>query len=247
MAQEIKFRPLTHDEVECRVGTQRLTGTNPYCTLLLYKDARVDQRLLDEVVGPMNWQRSHQVIDGNLYCTVSIYDESKGQWVSKQDVGTESNTEKEKGQSSDSFKRACFLWGIGRALYTAPDIFINLSKDEIEDVKVNGKDTQRLKTRFKVTHLATEKGKITALTIVDNHGKIRFPKQSLANAVAATNAAVATPKKTPTPPTVEEAAADFLMCLNKDDMAEVWRKHKHYQQQQVFLDAMYNCKARLGL
>lgn len=117
----MKFRDLKADEVECRVATVKDSGVS----LLLYKDARVDQNILDETVGPMNWQRSHQLMGDRLYCTVSIYDENKGAWVSKQDVGTESYTEKEKGQASDSFKRACFNWGIGRELYTAPFIWIN--------------------------------------------------------------------------------------------------------------------------
>ena len=104
----IQFRPLRADEIECRVSTVSEKGAS----VLLYKTARTDMDLLDETVGPMNWQRTHQIIDGNLYCTISIWDDEKKQWVAKQDVGTESNTEKEKGQASDSFKRAGFCWGI---------------------------------------------------------------------------------------------------------------------------------------
>lgn len=115
-----EIRLLRADEIECRVGTINEKGLS----LLLFKDARVDQKILDETFTPFGWRRSHQVIEGNLYCTVDIWDEEKQQWVSKQDVGTESYTEKEKGQASDSFKRACFNWGIGRELYTAPFIWI---------------------------------------------------------------------------------------------------------------------------
>ena len=117
-----QIRTLLADEIECRVGTINEKG----CTLLLYKDARVDMRLLDEFFGPTNWKRSHELINGNLFCTVSIWDNEKKEWVSKQDVGTESNTEKEKGQASDAFKRACFNWGIGRELYSAPFIYMVL-------------------------------------------------------------------------------------------------------------------------
>ena len=106
MAKELKFRKLYADEIDCRVGTDNGTGVS----LLLYKDARVDMRLLDEVVGAFNWKREHELINGNLFCTVSIYNAETKEWVSKQDVGTESNTEKEKGQASDAFKRACFNW-----------------------------------------------------------------------------------------------------------------------------------------
>jgi hypothetical protein len=122
------IRLLNANEIECRVGTISEKGLS----LLLYKDARADMRLLDEVYGPSNWQRTHEMIGGNLFCRVSIWDEEKKTWVSKMDVGTESYTEKEKGQASDSFKRACVSVGIGRELYTAPFIWIGASKVNIK-------------------------------------------------------------------------------------------------------------------
>ena len=116
--QKLIFRTLRASEIDCRISTASQKGVS----LLLYKDARVDQNILDETVGPMNWQRSHSRDNAN--CTVSLWDEEKQQWIAKEDTGTESNTEKEKGLASDSFKRACFNWGIGRELYTAPFIWI---------------------------------------------------------------------------------------------------------------------------
>ena len=115
---EIKFRNLYADEIECRINQINEKGL----TLLLYKDARCDMNILDETVGAMNWQRKHTRDNAN--CIVSIYDEEKGQWVEKEDTGTESNTEKEKGLASDSFKRASTNWGIGRCLYTSPFIYV---------------------------------------------------------------------------------------------------------------------------
>lgn len=162
---ELKFRPLRKDEIECRVQQVRKNGA----VILLYKDARCDMRLLDETVGAMNWQRSHDVVNGHLFCTVSIWDEDKKQWISKQDVGTESNTEKEKGESSDSFKRACFCFGIGRELYTAPFIFIPVEKMNIEEV--NGRMTT--KDRFKVSAINVEDGVIKLLQIVNTGEKGR--------------------------------------------------------------------------
>ncbi|MCS3023465.1 hypothetical protein NXW75_04790 [Bacteroides xylanisolvens] len=103
------IRPLLASEIECRVGTMKPDGSG--CSLLLYKDARVDMRILDEVFGEMNRKRHHDVVNGNLFCTLSIWDNEKKEWVSKQDVGTESSTEKEKGQASDAFKRAGFNLG----------------------------------------------------------------------------------------------------------------------------------------
>ena len=115
-----RFRTLKADEVDARVGTCNQNGFS----LLLYKDARCDQNILDEAVGPENWQRRHYEVKGNMFCSVGIYDDAKKDWIWKDDCGTESNTEKEKGEASDSFKRACFNWGIGRELYTSPFIYI---------------------------------------------------------------------------------------------------------------------------
>lgn len=131
MAKTLEFRTLKANEIDCRINTVSEKGI----TLLLYKDARVDQNILDETVGPMNWQRHHSRENAN--CTVAIWDDEKKQWIEKEDTGKESFTEAEKGIASDSFKRACFNWGIGRELYTAPFIWIGRNAC---DIKENGKD-----------------------------------------------------------------------------------------------------------
>lgn len=136
--KKLEFRTLNAEEIDCRISTVSEKGV----TLLLYKDARVDQNILDESVGAMNWQRHHSRDNAN--CTVSIWDEEKKQWISKEDTGKESFTDAEKGIASDSFKRACFNWGIGRELYTAPFIWIPADSCKIESA---GKD-QRGKERF---------------------------------------------------------------------------------------------------
>ena len=154
----MEFRALRADEVECRISTIKKNG----CSLLLYKDARCDMNILDETVKPENWQRSHELINGNLFCNVSI--KCGSEWITKQDVGKESYAEKEKGQASDAFKRACFNWGIGRELYTAPFIWINANDVNITEEK--GKAVTY--DRFSVTELKTEKGKIVLLEIKNN-------------------------------------------------------------------------------
>ena len=130
---ELKFRKLNANEIEVRVA--RITDKG--LQLLLYKDARCDMNILDETVGPENWQRQHTRDNSN--CIVSIWDDVKKQWISKEDTGTESFTEKEKGQASDSFKRACFNWGIGRELYTAPFIWVPADKANINNKKCSDK------------------------------------------------------------------------------------------------------------
>lgn len=115
-----QFRLLTADEIECRINQITKNGVG----LLLYKTARTDYALLDEVIGMMYWQNKYEVIDGKMYCCISIRNPETGEWVSKWNCGTESNTEAEKGQASDAMKRAGFAWGIGTELYSAPFIWI---------------------------------------------------------------------------------------------------------------------------
>lgn len=162
----MEIRKLKASEIECRVGTINDKG----CSLLLYKDARCDMRILDETFGAINWQRSHEIIDGNLYCSVSVLNE-QGEWVSKQDVGVESFTEKEKGQASDSFKRACVNWGIGRELYTSPFIWVNHA--EKETYQKNGK--WQTYQSFHVTEIGyNADGEINHLVISDSKGNERY-------------------------------------------------------------------------
>lgn len=118
----MEFRLLRADEIDCRISMCNQYGVG----LLLYKDARCDQNILDETVGNMNWQRHHTRDNAN--CVVSIWDNEKKQWIEKEDTGTESFTEREKGLASDSFKRACVNWGIGRELYTAPKMFVRAAQ-----------------------------------------------------------------------------------------------------------------------
>ena len=158
----MKFRDLTADEIECRVQSVKQNGV----ILLLYKNARCDMNILDETVGAECWQREHYECKGNLFCRVSICVETKKgnavfpEWVWKSDCGVESNTEAQKGEASDSFKRACFNWGIGRELYTAPFIFIPAKKCNINNGKCYDK--------FEVEKIIIENKRIMAISIVNN-------------------------------------------------------------------------------
>lgn len=163
----MEFRNLTADEIDVRIQSVKPNGL----VLLLYKDARVDMAILDETVGAENWQREHYECKGNLFCRVGIrcdmmtYREANGdtgiapEWIWKSDCGVESNTEAQKGESSDSFKRACFCWGIGRELYTAPFIWVPKEKCNIQ----NGKCYDR----FVVEKIKVENKRITALSILN--------------------------------------------------------------------------------
>ena len=154
----IKFRDLTADEIEIRVQSVKQNGL----VLLLYKNARCDMNIRDETVGAENWQREHYECKGNLFCRVGIDVTEGDNWVWKSDCGTESFSDAQKGEASDSFKRACFNWGIGRELYTAPFIYIPADKCNIVDGK-NG--SKQCYDNFEVEKIIIENKRITAVAI----------------------------------------------------------------------------------
>ncbi len=155
------FRDLRADEIEVRVGSIKKDGTG--LSLLLYKDARCDMAILDETVGAENWQRDHFECKGNLFCRVGV--RYKDEWIWKADCGTESNTEKEKGESSDSFKRGCVCHGIGRELYSAPFIWVNSQNCKIYK---NQKGTFKCDDDFCVCKIEIVNKKIVDLEIYNN-------------------------------------------------------------------------------
>lgn len=152
------FRHLKPEEVEVRVGQCSEKG----CSLLLYKDARVDMRLLDETFGPEGWQNTYESIDGKLFCSIGV--KYGDEWIWKSDTGTPSNMESQKGEASDAFKRAGFRWGIGRELYTAPRIWVGPEKCRLKE-----NDNGRFKCfdDFRVTEMEVEDGRITKLCIAN--------------------------------------------------------------------------------
>ena len=168
----IKFRPLKAEDVEVRVGTCSEKGVS----LLLYKDARCDMRMLDETCGPERWDCSYERIGDSLFCTVGIkvgMVDGAQEWVYKQDVGIPSNMESTKGEASDAFKRACFKWGIGRELYTAPFVWVSADKCNIKQGR-NGKP--QCYDDFRCTELEVEDGQIVKLTIrnMSNRGEVVY-------------------------------------------------------------------------
>lgn len=213
-SNKLKFRTLHADEIECRVGT---VTENKGCSLLMYKNARVDMTLLDEVVGPENWTRSHEVINDNLFCTVSVRSDN-GEWISKQDVGTESNTEKEKGQASDAFKRACVNWGIGRELYSCPFVWVNLKAEEWK-AGYNGR--KQPKTRFYVSEIEyDEQRRVSYLCVIDDKGAQRF--------VFGTSNKLDEERK--------KAIAEIQGAKTREEIVNIYNAHKSLHGDQAFID-----------
>ena len=221
------FRPLTADEVECRVAQVGKSKRGTFAMFLIYKDARVDQKLLDEVVGPHNWKNDYAFINGSLYCTISIWDAEKKEWISKQNVGTESNTEATKGEASDAFKRAGFNWGIGRELYSSPRIIINLNEDEYEER--NGTLRVKPSVKFFVSEMhCDEKTRvIDRLSISDNRGTIRYSYTAT--------------EKQPVPGSLEDAIDKAKKASNGAEVMAVWANFKaQYGNNEDFIAAIAN-------
>ncbi len=177
MKEELKdlSKPLPISSIDFRVQSINNGG---YATILAYKDARVDMQRLDEVAGPLQWKREHT--RDNKNCIVSIWSDQLKQWVSKEDTGTESNTEQANGLASYSFKRACLNWGIGRELYDYPMISIKLNPNEFKIVPANGQYKEKAQAtwdlKIKQWKWGSEfkDGTLVALAAKDEKGNVRF-------------------------------------------------------------------------
>ena len=233
-----KVRLLRAEEIDCRVQQIKKDG----CSLLLYKDARCDMAILDETFGEMNWQRSHEFKNGKCYCTISVWDDVKKEWIRKEDVGVPSNTEGEKGEASDSFKRAAVNFGIGRELYSAPFIWVKLADGETTPNDKSNTYKVSPSLSFRVAEIDYNQREICHLVIVDNKGKTRF---TMGKKVA----------ETPTvPKEIDDAqrAARLLHAKNEikgaltmDVLKAVWSRHKEFQHDEDFIALKDERKAQL--
>ena len=227
----LTFRDLYASEIDCRVQQIKNNGLS----LLLYKDARCDMNILDETVGAMDWKREHT--RNNANCIVSIWDKEKQQWISKEDTGTESNTEAEKGLASDSFKRACVNWGIGRELYTAPFIWIPKEKCNIETKTKNNKEYLVCNDKFVVSEIVIEDKKIKSVTIQNE--KTEDDVYSWPNKIATA--------KQPEPKEQRNNVAPVYLCeiCGKSVNADFAEKSKQANKGHVFCSG--TCKREAGM
>lgn len=219
--EKYKTRLLKASEIECRAGVI----SNKGLSLLLYKDARADQRILDETFGIFGWKRSHQSINGDLYCTVEIFDKETGMWVSKQDAGAAGRSEKEREKSlaSDSFKRACFNWGIGRELYTAPFIWIPAERTEIQER--GGKFC--CNDRFSVATIAyNDERAISSLSITNSKYKVVYVMgaDNSVNSLSSTQIASLKKELARTGVTADEVKARYKVGNIEDMPGDIYKK-----------------------
>ena len=174
--EKSEIRTLRADEIEVKVKQIGETGA----VALLYKTARTDMAMLDEIYGAGNWQNDYKEIKGNLYCGIGIRFADGADYVWRWDCGIESRADDEgnekKGEASDAFKRAGTRWGIGRELYTAPFIFLKV--DTKPGGAANGKARYVLAdkfARFDVKEIGYDANRrINRLVIIDEKDRIVF-------------------------------------------------------------------------
>lgn len=170
----IKFPLLEAKDIEVKVKQVSAKGA----IALLYKTARVDMACLDDVVGAECWEDDYKEIGGVLYCGIGIHTDKGVRW--KWSNGVESRSDgdgnEKKGEASDAFKRAGFMWGIGRELYTAPFIFLNVETEQ------DGNDGKKYKLKdrfstFSVKSITYDKDDtIDKVVIENNQNEIVYPK-----------------------------------------------------------------------
>lgn len=171
-----EFRKLKANELQIKCTDTKFKGS---ATLLIYKDARVDQKVLDETVTPMRWQKDYKEIDGKIYCGVGIKNADNGEWIWKWDCGTEGNFEAEKSEASDAFKRACFNWGLGRELYDTPKLKIKCPDNYYYNDKMN--------MTFTVKSIEWDGNELTDLVIVDKFNKVVYDYKNLGSSTTVPN------------------------------------------------------------
>ncbi len=210
-----EFRLLKAHEINARVNKIFDKDDWKGVSILLYKDARVDMAILDEVYGPTNWRVKYEAIGVQMFCTIDIWDNEKKQWIAKQSNGTESQTEAEKGQASDAFKRAGFMVGIGRELYSAPDIMVTLSPSEID---TTSKGKTYCKPSFFVSEIEYDENRYISHVVIGKKNRdivvtdncFEWPKAS-----ARSTAKKPEPEKTDKkPPIVQSGIFDYRVCWN---------------------------------
>jgi len=218
--------PLDIGYIDFRVQSINKGG---YATILAYKDARVDMNRLDAICGPDGWQRDHKELKGNIYCGVGI--KCGGEWVWKWDCGSESFTEKEKGESSDSFKRACFNWGIGRELYSYPVIKVKLNQDEFTLQNDKARQTWNLKLREWKWTLKSSDNKVERLEAIDEKGISRFKFQLS--------------KNTKIPNNLDIAKAEAVGCKTIKSLEDTWNAYTELHTNEQFKNHIKSLKLKL--
>lgn len=211
------FRTLKAEEIEVRVQSVK----NGKANMLLYIDSRAVTKLLDETVGPMNWQTEFYEVNGQTIGKLGIWDSEKQQWIWKSDTGTESNIEAVKGLISDVYKRMLSRWGVIE-LYSSPKILLD--------------DDGYGNTGYRVSEILYDgERNITHLVLVNRFGKevFRWDEGQRPQVTQVPQRAVAAPQN------VQTDALDYVVETEMDILKKFY-KSKFYtmspEEQKVFTE-----------
>lgn len=212
-------RPLKINEIDFRVRSVN----NEWITIVPFKDARTDMSILNE--ADVKWQRQHQVVNGNLYCSIGIWDEDIEQWLWRSDVGTRNNNEPEKSESSDSFKRAGTNWGIGMELYDFPKLITKLEADE-DEKRIYPNDWKWYLERDEET------GAITRVACKDKQGRKRIDVRPKDHGVDGVAASIEKTKEESVKLDIEQARDQFIHEIGQCQSLQILAELVEYKREQ---------------
>lgn len=219
------FRTLKAEEIEVRVQSVK----NGKANMLLYIDSRAVTKLLDETVGPMNWQTEFYEVNGQTIGKLGIWDSEKQQWIWKSDTGTESNIEAVKGLISDVYKRMISRWGVVE-LYSSPKIVLD--------------DDGYGNTGYRVSEILYDvERNITHLVLVNRFGKEVF-RWDEGQRPQVTQA----PQRAQAPQNVQTDALDYVVETEMDKLKRFYKSKFHTmgpEEQKIFTEFKDFYKAKI--
>lgn len=245
--KELNFEPLKANQIEVRPTDTKYRGK---CTLLLYIDSRCAADIMNETVGPMNWQIEYKDVAGLVYGRLSIWDEERNMWVYKEDTGSESNIEAQKGQSSDILKRCIARWGCDY-LYHTPKIKIACPDNYYYNDKMN--------MTFNVREIMFVGKECVKLVITDMFGNVAFDWNSNQGNIAAAPATYVTTEHPKTFQLVKidnpltgngmlqkKLYLDIVKSENNDRLIEVYNLYPELHNHKIFMDTLSKRKDELA-
>jgi hypothetical protein len=120
-------KPFSFEDVKAKVQVYNADKTKGM--VVFYVDSRAIQNRLDEVIGTFFWKNQFSPwSDKAQICGISIFDETRGEWVTKFDGADNTDIEAIKGGLSDAFKRSAVMWGIGRYLYRIGSVWVEVEQ-----------------------------------------------------------------------------------------------------------------------
>lgn len=230
----MEVRKLKANEIEVKPCT--IAKDKSWVQILLYKTSRCDMQILTELYGS-HWKSDYRMVGDGLFCTISVYDQELGEWISRSDCGEkDAGISEDKSWATSAFKRAATQFGIGIELYNTPRIKIQTKDKWFWDGK--------LTMTFSVKSIEWDGDTLKDLAIVDRFGNVVYEYSQKAVQSA--------------PETVQESQtasaggfvpkALFARIQNAqtvDELLDVWNNNQTWQGNGRFKSLMSTKRAEL--